>query len=244
MLDSSTVTSDSENKTRGHSHPVTVPQAQLLPLAKPEDTADPSHGCPSPATGSCPLARATDGSRRTTSARQLPAPQASLSARLHPESQGQPVGSDPGRAPCAVTYFERPGRPMWGPGGRRGDTSSPRWAANSLQKPGCSSSSNAAPTPTARWCPTGSGPSALQTCPRTSQPTLSIRSQTKIQAFKHRRVKQNLIFDLSLCPTLLPLAPSSTSLWPFAELLYPLNSLLGKSKARASVKTPSKGLRK
>lgn len=212
MLDSSTVTSDSENKTRGHSHPVTVPQVQLLPLAKPEDTADPSHGCPSPATGSRPLARATDRSRRTTSARQLPAPQASLSAHLHPAPQGQPAGSVPGRAPCAVTDFERPGRPMWGPGGRRGDTSSPRRAANSLQKPGCSSSSNAAPTPTARWRPTGCGPSALQTCPRTSQPTLSIRSQTKIQAFKHRRVKQKLIFDLSLCPTLLPLAPSSTSL--------------------------------
>lgn len=43
VLESQATISDSEKKTRGHSHPVTVPQAQLFHLAKPEDTMAPSH---------------------------------------------------------------------------------------------------------------------------------------------------------------------------------------------------------
>lgn len=99
--------------------PVTVPQAQLFHLAKPEGTADPSHGCPCPVTGSCPLTSVTSRSWRTTSARssqlcKRPVPHISTQCP-RPACRTRPQQ----RSPCSNQFWENrqaqagPGRSMW-----------------------------------------------------------------------------------------------------------------------------------
>lgn len=167
--------------------------------------------------------------------RQLPAPQTSCPSHLHqppvphistqrPESA---CGTSPQQSFLRRDQFRETWQACEGPGSST--------CRCQLQVPGCRLPVQARLQVFQQRCPgSRSSPVCCRirplcttavTCCRPAlgkaKPLLQYALKLKYKLLNTRHVKQNLIFDLPLCPTLLPLAPSPNSLRPSQSCFIP-----------------------